>query len=257
MWLVTKSKRLLMKLKKYFKNLAILLMRPHSHWLLNSSVSQSWITLCGIWVSPKMQRSETFPIVTKVNKINTKIKTKSFSTFDFTILYTTIHHNLLNKVLSEAINFVFKSKTQSRISFWKKILHKTNFDWCNPTSNHKMLFYHWKPSAKTRDWHSYGHGSSSIPGKPSSIFISSEYVQQLISKWSSRAYKFRGASMFIGYLCTINDGGEYPKQLELKLKRQREQLRIIYNTSFSVNGTSFLSLLCVCLIFRAVTTNIL
>ena len=30
MWVVTKSKRLLMKLKKYFQNLAILLMRPHS-----------------------------------------------------------------------------------------------------------------------------------------------------------------------------------------------------------------------------------
>ena len=31
MWVVTNSKRLVMKLKKYFQGLAILLMRPHSH----------------------------------------------------------------------------------------------------------------------------------------------------------------------------------------------------------------------------------
>ena len=50
-------------------------------------------------------------IFTKFNKINTKKKAKSISTFDFTTLYTTIPHNLLIKVLSEATIFVFKSKT--------------------------------------------------------------------------------------------------------------------------------------------------
>ena len=59
----------------------------------------------------------SFPIGTKLNKINSKKKTKNISTFDFTTLYTTISHNLLVKVLSEVINFVFKAKTQSAIGF--------------------------------------------------------------------------------------------------------------------------------------------
>ena len=59
----------------------------------------------------------SFSIGTKLNKINSKKKTKSISTFDFTTLYTTISHNLLVKVLYEVINFVFKAKTQSGIGF--------------------------------------------------------------------------------------------------------------------------------------------
>ena len=65
-----------------------------------------------IWVV-----ENSFPVVTKLSKINTKKKAKSILTSDFTTLYTTIPHNLLIKVLSEVINFVFKSKTQSRIGF--------------------------------------------------------------------------------------------------------------------------------------------
>ena len=74
----------------------------------------------------------SFPIVTKLNKINSKNKAETISTFDFTPLYTTIPHNLLIKVL--LVTFVFKSKTRSHIGFsndinlldiktlWKKIL---------------------------------------------------------------------------------------------------------------------------------------
>ena len=39
-------------------------------------------------------------IYRKLNKINTKKKAKSISTFDFTTLHSTIPHNLLIKVLS-------------------------------------------------------------------------------------------------------------------------------------------------------------
>ena len=59
------------------------------------------------------------PIAIKLKKKTkkTRKKPKSISTFDFTTLYTTIAHNLINKVLSEKINFVFKPKTQSCIGF--------------------------------------------------------------------------------------------------------------------------------------------
>ena len=50
-----------------------------------------------------------FPIVTKLNKINIRKKAKSIPTFDFSTLYTTIPLELLIKLLSEVINFVFKS----------------------------------------------------------------------------------------------------------------------------------------------------
>ena len=52
----------------------------------------------------------SFSIVTKLKKINTKKIAKSIWAFDFTISNATVPHNLLIKVLSEVINFVFKLK---------------------------------------------------------------------------------------------------------------------------------------------------
>ena len=71
----------------------------------------------------------SFSIVTKLNKINTKKKGKSISTFDFTTSYTKIPHNLVIKVLSEVINFAFKSKTQNRIGFSKTSIYWTSRGW--------------------------------------------------------------------------------------------------------------------------------
>ena len=60
-----------------------------------------------------------FPIGTKLNKFNVKKKARSISTFYISILYTTILRKPLLKVLSEIINFVFKSKVRKRIDFCK------------------------------------------------------------------------------------------------------------------------------------------
>ena len=68
----------------------------------------------------------SFPIDTKLNKINVKKKSKSISAFDFRILYTTILHKLLLKVLSEIINFVFKPKVIKRIGFSKTFMYWTS-----------------------------------------------------------------------------------------------------------------------------------
>ena len=46
-----------------------------------------------------------FPVVSKLNKANVKKKAKSISTFDFSTLYTTIPHKLLQQVLLEVINW--------------------------------------------------------------------------------------------------------------------------------------------------------
>ena len=64
-----------------------------------------------------------FPIDTNLNKINVKEKAKSISISDFSTLHTTILHKLLLKVLSEIINFVFKSKVRKRIGFSKTFIY--------------------------------------------------------------------------------------------------------------------------------------
>ena len=67
-----------------------------------------------------------FPIGAKLNKINVKKKAKYISTFDFSTLHTTILHKLLLKVLSEIINFVFKSKVKKRIGLSKTFIYWTS-----------------------------------------------------------------------------------------------------------------------------------
>ena len=47
----------------------------------------------------------SFPIIEKLNIINTRKKAKNISTFDFSTLYTTLRHNLLIQVLTEIKNF--------------------------------------------------------------------------------------------------------------------------------------------------------
>ena len=59
----------------------------------------------------------SFPIIEKLDIIKTRKKVKHISTYDFSTLYTTIPHNLLIKVFSDIIHFVFKSKVCSKIGF--------------------------------------------------------------------------------------------------------------------------------------------
>ena len=59
----------------------------------------------------------SFPIIEKLNTINTRNRAKTNSTYDFCTLHTTIPHNLLIKVLSGIIHFVFKSKVRTKSGF--------------------------------------------------------------------------------------------------------------------------------------------
>ena len=150
---------------------------------------------------------------------------------------------------------------------WKRALYQTNFNWCHLISHHKMLFYYWKLSVRTKDWHSYGHRRSFMLGK-----LLSKYVQQLTFIGSPRASNFLRMSRFIENLCTVNDDGDfsssykyiYPQQIELKLEHQgywtcnslwfgQWRLRILYlHISVSTKGASFLSSLNVFLICRPI-----
>ena len=114
----------------------------------------------------------------KFDKINTMKKTKSISDFDFATLYATILPNFI-KILSSnqklEVPLLFQIINLLDIKrLWKKMLHRTNFDWCYLIFNHKM-FYHWKPSIQTRDWHSHRHRPSSITVKPLPAFFESKY----------------------------------------------------------------------------------
>ena len=67
-----------------------------------------------------------FPIIVKLNTINTRKGAKTISTNDFSTLYTTILHNFLIKVLSDIIYFVFKSKIPSKIGFSATSIYRTS-----------------------------------------------------------------------------------------------------------------------------------
>ena len=52
-------------------------------------------------------KSLKFPITKTLNQITARKKAQIISTFDFSTLYTRIHHNFLLKVFSETIIFAF------------------------------------------------------------------------------------------------------------------------------------------------------
>ena len=99
---------------KLFKMIFNALESFHNQRFCHSGCEKFWVV------------QNVFPIATKLNKINVKKKTKSISAFEFSILYTTIPDKLLLKVLSEVINFVFKSKVRERIGFSKTYIYWTS-----------------------------------------------------------------------------------------------------------------------------------
>ena len=58
-----------------------------------------------------------FLLLKKLTIINQKKNAKTISTFDIRTLYTTVPHNLLIKVLSKIITFVFNYKKKAQVVF--------------------------------------------------------------------------------------------------------------------------------------------
>ena len=88
------TKRLSGLISKIFKILFKHIEEFHNKSTFCSSYKKFWVV------------ENFFPIIEKLNIINTRKWAKKISTYDFRTLYTTIPHNLLIKVLSEIIHFV-------------------------------------------------------------------------------------------------------------------------------------------------------
>ena len=81
----------------------------HTQCVCHSGCEKFWVV------------QNSFLIVTKINKSNVMKKAKSVSAFEFSIFSKTILLKLFLNVISEFINFVFKSKVRKRIGLSKHI----------------------------------------------------------------------------------------------------------------------------------------
>ena len=94
---------------KLFKMILNTVESFHTQRFFHSGCEKFWVV------------QNSFLIATELNKINVKKKAKSISAFELSILFTTIPHKLLLKVLLDVIHFVFKSKFIKRFGFSKHI----------------------------------------------------------------------------------------------------------------------------------------
>ena len=182
----------------------------------------------------------SFPIIEKLNKINTRKKAKSISTFDFSTLYTTLPHHLLIKVLTEIIEFVFKGSIRNKIGFSQFSIYWTSKGTDKRFFTKQSLIYVVTFLIQNCYFTVGNLVFLQLIGIPMGIdpapfwanlflyFFESAYVQTLISSSSPVAFKFGGTGRFIDDLCALNDGGEfakrhkdiYPKELKLKVEHQ-------------------------------------
>ena len=199
----------------------------------------------------------SFPIIEKLNIINTRKKAKNISTFDFSTLYTTLPHNLLIQVLTEIINFVFKGNTKTKIGFsefstyWtskgkdKRFFTKSSLaDAINFLI--KNCFFTIGNMIFKQDI-GIPMGIDPAPFWANLFLYSyeSKYIQSLVSEGSPLVYKFSGTRRFIDDLCALNDGEEfakhckeiYPAELDLKVEHQGSHASFLDLDITVVDGT--------------------
>ena len=182
----------------------------------------------------------SFPIVEQLDKMNSKKNAKRISTFDFSILYTTIPHNLLIDVLSEIIDLVFKSNHRNKIGFssssvyWtskgkdKRFFTKASLIQAVTFLIKQCYFTVGNLVLKQDIGIPMGIDPAPFWANLFLYFFESKFVQSLISLGSTRAFHFHSVGRFIDDLCAINDREEflvsyrdiYPPELELKVEHQ-------------------------------------
>ena len=180
----------------------------------------------------------SFPIIEKLKRINLKKNAKSIATFDFSTLYTTIPHDLLIKVLSEIITFVFKSSIRNRIGFSPSSIYWTSKGMDKRYFTKQSLIDTVSYLIKKCYFRVGNQTFKQDIGIPmgidpapfwANLFLfhyEDKFVQKLVSSGSPRAYKYHGTNRFIDDLCAINDGDDflnsykeiYPKELDLKVE---------------------------------------
>ena len=177
------------------------------------------------------------PAINAINKLNSRNRAGSISTFDFSTLYTNIPHHKLKSVMSNLINFCFHGGDKEYIAV-------TNFGaiWTNDKDKYKINFS--KTSLKLAinyllDNCYFTLGTMcfrqliGIPmGSDPAPFMANLFLYYFENKWLQdtkkrdlqKARMFSNTFRFIDDLCALNDKGEfernckqiYPEELELK-----------------------------------------
>ena len=222
------TKPLTKVVSKIFKMIFTHVENFHKKTLFYSNFKKFWVV------------QNSFPIVEKLDRINSRKNAKSISTFDFSTLYTTIPHNKLIDVLSEIIEFVFKSNIRNRIGFSPSSVYWTSKG-VDKRYFTKQRLIEAISFLITKCYFTIGNlVFKQDIGIPMGIdpapfwanlflyYFESKFIQQLISQGSSRAYKYNATGRFIDDLCAINDGGDfsssfnkiYPQDLSLKVEHE-------------------------------------
>ena len=216
-------------------------------------------TFSGIKTFWVIQNSQ--PVLSTLNKINTKNNAKTLSSFDFSTLYTNIPHTKLFNELSEILKFVFKGGRNTNISInrygtarWTKRSNKYCYDLDKITRAIKYLLdnCHFKFGNKLfRQIVGIPMGSDPAP------FFANLFLYQYESRWLNRmkkennilARKFGRTFRFIDDLLAINDGDEferyhsqiYPPELELKKENAVNSKTSFLDLSINITDHSFLT----------------
>ena len=188
----------------------------------------------------------SFPVIEKLESINTKKKAKSVSTYDFSTLYTNLPHDDLVKVLDSTVDFAFNGgkKTKSGNRKYLTVRGKSvswtqkKYGFNSYTSSQiKQITHHLIKDCYFTIGNLLFLQAIGIPMgiDPAPFWANlylhhyeSFYISKLIKDDKIKALKFKNASRFIDDECNLNDGGEfaksfeniYPKELKLKCEHQ-------------------------------------
>ena len=188
------------------------------------------------------------PVINSINKLSSKKRGKSMSTFDFSTLYTKIPHEKLIAVLHELIDFCFQGGTKKKVA-----VTKFGAKWVSSNSKCELTF----DKDQVKDAIKYLMENChftlgeklfqqiiGIPmGSDPAPFMANLFLYYYESRWIKRlkkenlsdARKFGHTYRFIDDLIAINDGGMfenniheiYPPELELKKEHGGDQVSFL------------------------------
>ena len=181
------------------------------------------------------------PVIEKLNSINNRKKAKSITTYDFSTLYTNIHHADLITKLEKVIDIAFgggKSRyirVNDSSAYWSN--YKSNNNTCfNIDSLKRIVKY-----LITDSYFSVGNVTLiqriglpmglDVSGTFANLYLHRleyEFLIKLIKYDARAAYYYNGCMRYIDDLCCLNDDGNfgknykniYPKELELKCENK-------------------------------------
>ena len=199
-------------------------------------------------------------VIKNINKLNTRNRAKSITTFDFSTLYTSIPHDKLKNALREVINFGFKGGDKFYIG-----INKYGAKWVNDKSSCPVTFD--KASLKLAinfllDQCYFNVGNLifrqviGIPmGSDPAPFMANLFLYFYENKWLEstkkhdliKSRKFANVFRFIDDLCAINDSFEfrknfkniYPPELELKEENTSPTQASFLDLSISIVDNKF------------------